>query len=302
MQCENCNSFNFLTVSDEEMVCTDCGLLREIVNEIYNDNVNTTYNKKVHRRCIIPESLKEKLLKKYYQELKDTWNETHFKEVQIQIQNNLNNLKKNQKDSKNPNKSISETSIIVGTVLKYAYENKIPCNYKSHKKSLKVAQKRLNTVFVSINAGIISEGMCKTKIREILETKEEIGSVRPTHMQGNTGHQVTRELACYFKDTSLKRVEICNGNMTQDIINKIYSLNQEVQEEINAGKNHLMKFSNLEKNEGTNVLTLVCNFIVLKKRNIEKNQKTFCNKTRMISTPTFSKILKQYKKYFAIYL
>lgn len=292
MKCQNCEFSNFEEDEEDQLICSNCGLL---VDKIENTNNNVKFFEKnnIFNRYKNQELKNETLIRLYMNKLQETWIEDNLQEVKVDIHENL---------IKYQDVYFSNV-IILGSILKYASVHSIPCNLKNHRDELKISTKQLSKFFKEINAGIISEGLCDPQVSEFISNYGDSDTVRPISLLRDRGHEVTRNLSKKIWEKSIKKEKIYVHNQFETFVKifQNYKNYEKEKEEVYIKKiteisEILEKYTTIFQQEDEIVVILISTYIVLKKLKILKSQKTYCQETRMTSVPTFSKLFKKYIK------
>ena len=301
MECENCKSAILDTdavfVSQKEVVCVRCGCINDLTTQQYD-----FINEKQYNRCVEHESQTNEYIRCYMSELQKTWTASDLAQLQKDIDTAIEKHQKSSDKSKT-----NEKALVLGVVLIYASKNHIMCNINAHRQAMHVTSKEFGKALRTLNAGVISEGLCDPSVRAFVAAHGDTGIVRPKSMRPSAYNETdpTYTLAQTIQNkarghSTYATSTTTTSTSTRSFLDSLMSVYFEGRK-ADPGTCRLthavygyLSTTSLKVNEGDIMTSLVAFFVVLRHKKLEKTYSGFCLKTRMSSVPTFGKMVKAY--------
>ena len=262
MSCVNCGCKDF-----EDDVCKSCGCFLE---ETETSHAQPYIGKRDYVRCNKIESACERQQRQYALQLAD-WSDEVKARLNTYICGRFEEMKEDDVTL------YGREILVVGLTLKFAMDNKIPCNISEHIKGLNV--KRFGKALSYLKVGLISEGLCDERVETYIEVHGDAGNVRPMyHVESSLESSWEYSQRSYVPDASLKMILDALGYKDTKVYERAYDI-----------AHSLMKNTNIIQEEGEMNMALLSVFSAVK-----ITYAKFCKTTRLTSVPTLTRIRKKY--------
>lgn len=262
VSCVNCGGKDF-----EDDICQSCGCFLE---ETETSHAQSYIGKRDHVRCNKVESAFERRQRQHALQLTN-WSDEDKSRLNTYISQRFEAME--EEDMIRYGKDI----LVVGLTLKFAMDNKIPCNIHDHIKGLNV--KRFGKALSYLKVGLISEGLCDERVAKYIALCGDAGNVRPMyHVESPLESPCEYSHRSYVPDTSLKMILDALG--CKDT--KVYELAYDI-------AHSLMDSTDITQEEGEMNMALLSVF-----RAMKITYAKFCKTTRLISVPTLTRLYKKY--------
>lgn len=262
MNCVNCGGKNF-----EDDICQSCGCFLE---ETETSHAQPYIGKRDHVRCDRVESACEKHQREYALQLTN-WSD----EDKIRLNEYV--CKRFEEMEESDTVRYGKDILVVGLTLKFAMDNKIPCNIHDHIKGLNV--KRFGKALSYLKVGLISEGLCDERVAKYIALYGDAGNVRPMHhVESPSKSPMEYSQRSYVPDASLKMILDALGYKDTKVYERAYDI-----------AHSLMENTNIIQEEGEMNMALLSVF-----RAVKITYAKFCKTTRLTSVPTLTRLYKKY--------
>ena len=271
--CAGCNSNNY-EYNDNDKICKICGLINS--KDIFLDNPIEFNSTEGYNRCIDYESRYKNCISEYILYLKSIWSKEHisnvFKDSDHFFENGDNKI-----DHK-------ENVLMLGLIIQYAQNNSLNIDIVQHKKKLNISSKKLYKLLRHMNIGMVSYNNDKDE--------NDINDKDANDINDKDANDIND------KDEN----DINDKDENYGVIHKLtINFSEKIRENILEIYKHILIHSSIYTIEGETMTSIVTIYLVGKKIKQYRTMKEFCNKTRLTSTPTLSKILRKYELIDIIY-
>ena len=262
IHCVNCGGKNF-----EDDICQSCGCFFE---ETETSHAQPYIGKRDHIRCDKVESACERRQRQYALQLTH-WSDEDKLRLNEYICGRFEEMKEDDVTL------YGREILVVGLTLKFAMDNKIPCNIHDHIKGLNV--KRFGKALSYLKVGLISEGLCDERVAKYIALCGDAGNVRPMyHVESPSKSPMEYSQHYYVPDSSLKMILDALGCKDTNVYERAHDI-----------AHSLMENTNIIQEEGEMNMALLSVF-----RAVEITYAKFCKTTRLTSVPTLTRLYKKY--------